>query len=447
MSKNKAIFVVALVVIALLAVLAVNGLTLGDLVIPGLINSSASGDTTASKSGIALGLDLVGGSTITFEAEIPAGTSLADASTGMDSAVAMLRERANKQGYTETQITKIGENRVRVDIPNVNDPEEAVKLLGSTAHLTFRDADGNVVIDGSEVQSAQYAVGIVDESSVSKPHVKLTFKPEARVKFAEATKAAAARASESKNYISIFLDEEEQSSPFVDAQYASTGIDSDSCIVSFGNQNAVQSARQFADLVNIGRLPFKLSQVQMSAVGAQLGEQALNTSLIAGLIGLLLVILFMLFVYRLPGLVADIALVSYVSIIILVLSIAGVNLSLPGIAGIILGIGMAVDANVVIFERVKEELRSGKTIRSAVDAGYHRALAAIVDSNLTTLIAAGVLWAMGTGPIQGFAITLFISVIVSMFTALVVTRIMLKSITSFDIKNLNWFGVRKEAKV
>ena len=188
---------------------------------------------------------------------------------------------------------------------------------------------------------------------------------------------------------------------------------------------AAEDAGWLANVISAGQLPFSLSQVEMRSVGAQLGMKALETSLLAALIGIILVIIFMIVFYRLPGFVAAIALVFYVALDAVILSVCRVNLSLPGIAGIILSIGMAVDANVVIFERIKEELRAGKTVRSAIDSGFHRAFGAIVDSNVTTLIAAVVLYVLGTGTIVGFALTLGVGIVLSMFTALTVTRFLL----------------------
>lgn len=432
MNKNKGILVATLVIIALLAVVAVTGADLGFVEIPSV------------ERGVTLGLDLVGGSAVTFEAQIPNDVSAADASDGMNAAVELLRKRLDALGYSEAQISRVGERRIRVEIPNISDPEEAVEKLGQTAELTFRDADGNVVLGAGSVESVVFSTSAIDETNISTPHAVLTFKPEYRQAFTDATRDAANR-PEGENFIAVYLDENMQSAPAVDSKYASTGIDSDSCVVTFGSGgDAAARAREFVNLVNIGKLPYKLEAIQLSAVGAQLGEKSLNTSLLAGGIGLLLVIIFMIAIYRLPGVTAGIALVGYVAIIAVVMAVTHVNLSLPGIAGLILGIGMAVDANVVIFERIMEELRSGKTVRSSVDSGYHRALTAIIDSNITTLIAAVVLWWQGTGPIQGFAVTLFISVVASMFTALVVTRILLGNVTGMNITNLRAFGLSKE---
>ena len=229
----------------------------------------------------------------------------------------------------------------------------------------------------------------------------------------------------------------------MESKYSSDGINgegihhsSDIRYTDAGRKEATETA----NLINSGRLPFELKDVELRAVGPTLGEKALETSLLAGIIGLLLVILFMIAYYRLPGVAAALALMFYALLMVILLSAFKINLSLPGIAGIILTVGMAVDANVIIFERVKEELRSGKTLRASIDSGFKRAFTAILDSNLTTLIAAVVLYFFGTGPISGFAITLGIGVILSMFTVLVVSRFLLYQLVGMKIKSLKAYG-------
>ena len=235
--------------------------------------------------------------------------------------------------------------------------------------------------------------------------------------------------------MAIVMDNQVISSPSVSSQ-----IDSDSCVIS--GSFTRDSASELADLINAGQIPFSLKQVELRSVGPQLGADAMRTSLIAGAIGIVLVMLFMLIVYRIPGLVASIALCFYMVLEALIFSLVRVNLSLPGIAGIILSIGMAVDANVIIFERVKEELKNGKTVKSAIDSGFKRAFTAILDSNITTLIACAVLFFLGTGTIVGFATTLGIGVIVSMFTALTVTHFLLNRMVDFRIRNPKAYGLR-----
>jgi protein-export membrane protein SecD len=267
----------------------------------------------------------------------------------------------------------------------------------------------------------------------------LTFTDEGREKFKEATKDAANR-DDGDNYIAIVMDDEVVSSPTVDSsKYASTGIDSDSAIISMGSGDS-EDAIYLASIIAAGQMPFNLECVKLEAVGASLGEKSLETSLLAGAIGILLVMLFMIIMYRVPGLISCIALALYVALFCVVMSVAKLNLSLPGIAGIILTIGMAVDANVVIYERLKEELKSGKTLRSSIDAGYKRAVTAIVDSNITTIIAAAVLWWQGTGTILGFAKTLLIGVVLSMIVMLFVTKFLLKTFVGLKITNVKAYG-------
>lgn len=365
LKKSILSFVAVLAVIALLSCTAAFGLNVGPLSIASVMDE---------ENGIRRGLDLVGGSSITFEAILKDDYNKDNLSSDMASVQAMLQKRLDSLGYTEATVELVGDNRVTVDIPSINNPEEAVSVLGATAQLTFEDAAGNVILDGSGIKSATSGYGQISQSSMANEHyVQVTFTSEAQEKWTEATKAAA-NAEKGKNYIAIKMDDEVLSQPSVSSEYAQTGITGDSCVIS-GSFTA-DSAKTLAEQINIGQLPFSLEEVSMSSVGPQLGEKALSTSVMAGGIGVLLVMLFMILVYRLPGFVASIALVFYTALDLVILSVARVNLSLPGIAGIILSIGMAVDANVIIFERLKDELKNGKTIRGAIDAGFHRAFSA-----------------------------------------------------------------------
>lgn len=435
LKKSILSFVAVLAVIALLSCTAAFGLNVGPLSIASVMDE---------EDGIRRGLDLVGGSSITFEAILKDDYNKENLSSDMASVQAMLQKRLDSLGYTEATVELVGDNRVTVDIPSINNPEEAVSVLGATAQLTFEDAAGNVILDGSGIKSATSGYGQISQSSMANEHyVQVTFTSEAQEKWTEATKAAA-NAENGKNYIAIKMDDEVLSQPSVSSEYAQTGITGDSCVIS-GSFTA-DSAKTLAEQINIGQLPFSLEEVSMSSVGPQLGEKALSTSVMAGGIGVLLVMLFMILVYRLPGFVASIALVFYTALDLVILSVARVNLSLPGIAGIILSIGMAVDANVIIFERLKDELKNGKTIRGAIDAGFHRAFSAILDSNVTTLIAAAVLYFMGTGTVKGFAITLGIGVVLSMFTAITITKFLLQRMADFHVTNPKWYGVKKDTK-
>ncbi len=383
----------------------------------------------SAEDGIVLGLDLVGGSEITYEA---VGTANVDAE-GMGSAIAMLRQRLDVLGYTEATAYQAGDRQIVVEIPAVSDPEEAVQKLGSTAVVTFEDADGKVWISGGDIDKAYYEYSAIDETGIAQHHVVLTFTAAGKSKFVEATKDVAGR-DDGSNYLAICMDGEVISSPSVGSEYATTGIDSDSAIITMGDANA-EDATYLANIISAGQMPFSLECIMLQGVGASLGERSLQTSLFAGLIGLLIVMLFMIVVYRVMGVISCFALMLYGGLMAVLLSLFHINLSLPGIAGIILTIGMAVDANVIIYERIKEELRAGKTLRYAIDTGYKGALRAIIDSNITTIIAGVVLWVFGTGTIVGFAQTLLIGVILSMIIMLVVTKQLLHAAVGLKIRS------------
>ena len=378
-----------------------------------------SWDGALGDKGIKRGIDLAGGSVITFQAE----TETAPSDSEMSVVESILQTRLVNAGYTESRISRGDNGKVTVEIPSVYETDEAASLLGKMAKLTFQDPDGNVILDGAtDIKDASYKFGSPSQSSPAQAYVQVEFTPEAKTKFAEATKAAAARSSEGKNYISIMMDETAVSSPSVHEE-----INSDSCVIT-GNFTP-ETAQELANQIKSGQLPFNLTVATQETVGAELGANALPTSLTAA--GML----FMALMYKVPGLIADISLLFYVGIISLVLGALHVNLSLSGIAGIVLSIGMAVDADCIIFERMKEELRVGKTIKASVDAGFNKAFSAILDSNITTIISCVVLRLSNIGTVTGFATTLGIGVILSMFTAIVVTKFLLKQLVNIGIKN------------
>ena len=379
------------------------------------------------QDGISLGLDLVGGSEITYEAVVPEGISDSELKQSMEAVQTMLRQRLNSMGYTEASVVLSGDRGVNVSIPNVSNPEQALQMLGSTAIIEFRDYTGKAIITGEDIESATAAYMPTGDAGVYEYIVSLKLTPEGQAKFRDGTRNVASLSDEDKRWVSIVLDEEVISSPMVSAEYASTGIDTDSPIIQLGDGTDVEYATYLAGIINSGSLPFKLQDTKLQAVGASLGERSLETGITAGIIGIILVMVFMIVVYRIPGVIADLALVLYIALFLIVMSALRLNLSLPGIAGIILTIGMAVDANVVIYERIREELISGKTLRSAVDAGFKRAITAILDSNITTMIAGFVLLWKGTGTILGFAKTLLIGVVLSMICMLIVPRAILRS--------------------
>lgn len=419
MAKSLIKITLAIVLIAALTYVAFYGVTIFGKTFYSALDK---------EHGIRQGLDLTGGSVIVYEAQADHVSP-----EEMQTAVQMLRQRLDNLGFFEANITKQGDKRIRVEIPDIKDPEEAVQKLGQTAELTFVDAEGNVVLTGKDVASAKGHYGPITQNGVPENHVILEFNAEGSQKFYEATKKAA-QAEEGKNYIAIKLDEEVISQPHVDEAISGGNA------VIHGAFPTLQSAEWLGDLISAGKLPFALKDIELRSVGPTLGEKSLETSLYAGGIGIILVFVFMLLYYRVPGLVADIALVGYIAIVAVIMAGFRVNLSLPGIAGIILSIGMAVDANVVIFERIKEELKAGKTLRASIDAGFSRAFTAIIDANITTLIAAAVLWYFGTGPIKGFAVTLSIGILTSMFTAIVITRFLLRQTVGMKIKKLWLYG-------
>ena len=373
---------------------------------------------------ISKGLDLVGGSSITFKA-VPEEGSDMSMDDAIENAISILRRRLDALNYNEATVAKVGTDSIRVEIPGIENPEDAVRTLGSTAKLVFRDSEGNVVIEGKDVKQAVELYGQLSNTGTSEWYVALELNEEARAAFADATGRMAAK-PEGSNYISIEMDGVQYSAPRVQER-----IDSSSCQIT-GNFDE-SSAKELAVLISSGQLPIELKENELRSVGASLGTDALSSSLFAGAIGLVLVMIFMIVIYRLPGVISAFALIAYAALFGIVLAVSKVNLSLPGIAGIILTIGMAVDANVIIYERIKEELNLGKTLRAAIKAGFDRAFTAIIDANVTTIIAAVVLWNLGTGSVQGFAKTLFIGVIISLFTALVVTRVLLYAFAAFKV--------------
>ncbi|MBE6623155.1 MAG: protein translocase subunit SecD [Ruminococcaceae bacterium] len=438
MKKSVTSFILLLLVIALLVVTAVYGVRIGDKGLKGIFDEGA----------VTLGLDLVGGSSITLEAVIPEtentdGTSdepSVATSAMMDQVVAVLRNRVTAAGYTEAQVALVssptgGSNRVRVDIPNVDDPEVAARYLGTTAQLMFATLNEeeqmfDIILTGEQVKDATATLQ-ANELGQQQYVVALQFDSSARASFADATE----RTSKTGEPIYILLD-----GAVISAPVASERIDSTECVIS-GNFDAA-SASELANLISSGNLPCDLQVVEKRAVGASLGAEAFERAMLAGLIGIILVMIFMIAVYRLPGLVASLALIAYIAITAICIVLFKVNLSLPGIAGIFLTIGMAVDANVVIFERIKEELNFGKSLKAAVKSGFNRAFTAVIDSNITTLIAAVVLWIYGTGAIQGFAITLFLGVVISLFTALLLTKSLLNAFVGLGVRNIKLFGAK-----
>ena len=421
------------IIILVIVLLIVGGLIAAALFgIPGVLQPV--------REGVVLGLDLAGGSEITYEAVVDEELSEAELKAGMDVAKTMLQQRLDSLGYTEAKVYISGERRLVVEFPKIEDPEKAVQKLGATAVVNFVDSDGKIWLTGADIVKAEYAFGQLDPMGMSEHHVQLKLTAEGAQKLHEASLSVMQKAAEGNNYLAIEMDGERISAPYVTKE-----LNQDEVVIQMGQQKNVREEAQYlADIISAGRLPFELTTAKQQTIGSSLGEKSLSTSLLAGLIGLLLVMLFMIVVYRLMGVVSCVAHVAYTALFAVAISLFHVNLSLPGIAGIILTIGMAVDANVIIYERIKEELRVGKTLRYAIESGYKRALIAIIDANITTVIAGAVLLWQGSGTILGFATTLLIGVVLSMFVMLILTRILLRCAVGLKLTNLKLYCVNEK---
>ena len=444
MKKSKGIIslILTVVLIALLGFTSVVGF--------------GKGQTGAAKN-IKLGLDLEGGVSITYQVkgETPSAEDMSDT-------IYKLQKRV-EQYSTEATVYQEGDDRISIEIPGVTDANEILSELGQPGSLYFikeKDSDGNpnygldtsghyvlaksmdelkeegsVVLTGTDIKSAKSGSYQDSTTGANENVVQLSMTKEGTEKFAEATKAA----KEAKETIAIYYDGELISVPSVNAEIT------DGQAIIEGNMS-YEEAEQLASTIRIGGLSVELEEIRSNVVGAQLGEEAISTSLMAGAIGLAIVFVFMCVVYLLPGLASSLALVIYTGVILVLLNAFDITLTLPGIAGIILGIGMAVDANVIIFARVKEELTAGKSVKSALNAGFHKAMSAILDGNITTLIAAAVLWLKGSGTVKGFAQTLALGIVVSMFTALVITRMIVYAFYAVGIRNTKLYGRIKEER-
>lgn len=448
MKKNKAIIVLLVMVLLLggLSYTAVEG-----------IGTEKAG----AASGIKLGLDLAGGVSITYQVvgeENPSKEDMADT-------IYKLQKRVEKYS-TEAQVYQEGNDRISIEIPGVSDANAILEELGKPGSLFFlsetdpegglnytatmdengelvyimlRDiselqADGSTVLAGTDVKDAR-AGSINDNMQGSQFGVDLTMTQEGTKKFADATR----KAYEKGESIAIYYDNEIISAPMVNAA------------ITDGNAQITGSftfeeADMLASTIRIGGLKLELEELRSNVVGAQLGSAAISTSLKAAAVGFGLVVIFMIAVYWLMGVAAGLALAIYTAMIVVLLNLFEITLTLPGIAGIILSIGMAVDANVIIFARIREELATGKTVQSAVKIGFEKAFSAILDGNVTTLIAALVLGFIGSGTIKGFAQTLGLGIVVSMFTALVITKSIMKAMYAAGLKKVSLYGIGKESK-
>ena len=374
---------------------------------------------------IKLGLDLAGGVSITYQAveENPSSEEMSDT-------IYKLQQRV--QNYsTEAEVYQEGSNRINIDIPGVSDANAILEELGKPGSLIFVDESGNTILTGDQVASAKAAI---QEKNGQKSYVvSLTFTEEGAKTFADAT------AKNIGKRIGIIYDGSMVSYPTVNS--AITGGE---CYIDGMQDN--HEAENLAATIRIGSLSLELEELRSNVVGAKLGQEAIATSLKAGAIGFGIVAVFMIAVYLVPGLASVLALCLYVALELVLLSAFEVTLTLPGIAGIILSIGMAVDANVIIFTRIKEEIGVGKTVKSAIKTGFSKALSAIIDGNVTTLIAAVVLFWRGSGTVKGFASTLALGIILSMFTALFVTKAILNALYNLGLDDPKFYGVSKEKK-
>lgn len=376
---------------------------------------------------IKLGLDLKGGVSITYETveENPSPEDMKDT-------VYKLQKRVESYS-TEASVYQEGSNRINIEIPGVSDANAILEELGKPGSLEFQNSAGEVLLTGSDVADAQAQSGTDPTTGRRLYMVSLKLTGEAAKVFEEAT---------TENYgkrLPIVYDGEIISDPIVNA------------VIRDGNavidgMASFEEAEALATQIRIGSLSLELNELHSKSLGAQLGEEALATSLMAAVIGLIAVMIFMIVIYRIPGLAASIALILYCALTIYVLWIFDITLTLPGIAGIILSIGMAVDANVIIFARIREEIAADKNVASAIKSGFHKAMSAIVDGNITTLIAAVVLGIRGSGTVKGFAYTLGIGIVLSMFTALVVTRWIMKCFFAIGLKDKKLYGMQKERK-
>lgn len=413
---------------------------------------------------IRLGLDLAGGVSITYQVvgDTPSEEDLNDTVTKLQKRIE--NELGSESSTTEASVYPVGDDRITVEIPGVTDANALLEELGTPGSIYFiaqTDADGNqnysydsttgayqlnyelddlvangsVVLQGSDVKSADASYQQNQTTGASEPIVQITLTDAGTKAFADATMDAYANGES----IGIYYDGE-----FVSVPQVNAAITDGSCIIE--GMSDYDEAASLASYIRIGGLNLELEELQSEVVGAQLGSNALSTSILAAAIGLLLVMLFLIIVYRVPGVVASLALALYTGLMLFILWAFDITLTLPGIAGIILSIGMAVDANVIIFARIREEIATGRSVIASIEIGFKKALSAIVDGNVTTLIAAAVLGVLGSGTVKGFAITLAIGVILSMFTALIITRILMNSLYAVGVRDEKFYGKAKTVK-
>lgn len=408
-----------------------------------LLAASVIGGTTNNiLKNINLGLDLQGGFEVLYEVSpIEDGQKITE--DVLNSTSQALDRRINVLGVSEPSIQIEGENRIRVQLAGITDQNKARELLSTEANLSFRDIDDNKLMDGSDLKEG----GASQEyDQYGKPSVSLTLK--SADQFKEVTEKVLG------NPLVIWLDYEEGDSfeaesakenpKYLSAPMVSTVLNQE--VVSITGNFTIEEAKNLADLLNAGALPVKLTEVYSTSVGAQFGDQALKETVFAGIVGVGIVFLFMIFYYRLPGLIAALTLSFFVYLNLLVLDLMNAVLTLPGIAALILGVGMAVDANIITYERIKDEIRVGKSLKAAYQAGNKNSISTIFDANITTILAAVILFVYGTSSVKGFATLLIVSILVSFITAVYGTRLLLGLLVNSNLfkKKLGWFGVNKK---
>ena len=406
-------------------VLILTAVLIGLLAFTSAVGFGKTG--TGSAKNIKTGLDLSGGVSITYQA---VGDDISQ--EDMADTVYKLQQRVDSYSE-ESQVFQEGTDRITVEIPGVSDANQILEELGQPGSLEFQDEEGNVVLEGTDVETAEGGAIQNQTTGATEYVVELTLTDEGAEKFATATE------ENLNKQIAIVYDGETISAPTVN-NVISNGQ------AQISGMSSIDEARQLASSIRIGALSVELEELSSNVVGAQLGQAAITTSLIAGGIGIALVAVFMIVVYALPGVAAALALIIYVGLELVMLNAFDLTLTLPGIAGIILSIGMAVDANVIIYARIREEIGEGRSVRTAIKTGFQKALSAILDGNITTLIAAAVLWLMGTGSVKGFAMTLALGIVLSMFTALVISRLIVNAFYAIGLRDEKFYGRQKERK-
>jgi protein-export SecD/SecF family membrane protein len=408
--KSSVLFILSTIAIIAFAFIGVNGLEVGDWKVK-------SFNDTITK-----GLDLQGGVSVTMEIQ-DEDISKAD----LEKTKQQLELRVNKIGVSETVVSTEGDRRIRVEIPGQYDSAGIVDSLSKTGELTFKSPDGEVLLTGQDIEKAS----VTSDSQTGKPEVSLELTSEGQPKFAAATEKYLGK------QISINMDDQQLSNPRVDTVITQGKA-------SITGQSSLEEAKKLAGLINAGALPVTVKAASVETVGADLGTTAFPNAIKAGIIGIGLVYLFMIAFYRRLGVISAITMTFYIAMTLLIFGEIGAALTLPGIAAFLLTIGVAVDANVLMFERIREELKKGISPKTAVKKGFNEALSSIVDSNVTTIIAAIVLYAFGTGSVKGFAVTLMIGVLVSLFTALVITKFMMnKAVDAGLLSKLSHFRVKR----